>query len=1424
MKLNRTTLLAALVLGTGCADESALRPDPKPLSGVALDPTPTAADPAAPGLKTVQAPVAPESAPPESARLGDLPPVKTLLERVPSYFEGRPGHRLYVQVDKALYKPGETVWIRSWDLRSRDLGARDGEALQYQLISPKGAVVLKKRVGTNGGLATNDFELPEGVQGGEYQVRVIAQDGAQVDRPIIVSTYEPPRLKKKLEFVRKAYGQGDEVTATLELKRPTGEAIANKSVEAVVRVDDVELPRVRITTNAEGGALVRFTLPGNIERGDGLLTVLVDEGGVTESISKSVPIIVHRMQLTLFPEGGQLVAGQAGRVYFEGKTPLGKPADLQGVIRDDVGNALATFRSDHQGLGRVEFTPNTGRTYTAEITQPAGIKERFPLPLAQAEGCTLRSFDDLDGQTTALRVAVQCDQPRKVIVAGVLRDQLLDAAAVQVPAGAPAVVYLQPKDEKLARAQGAARVTVFSEALEPLAERLVYRNRRTLLKVSVTPDQASYTPREQVALKVKTEDANGQPVPADVALSVVDDTVVSFADDKTAHMLARLYMEHELPDKVEEPNVYFDLTEPKSALAIDLLMGTRGWRKFEWQPVLNPPPPPPVAVDGEFFGGLGAAGGAPRPRAAMRAGAMRGAAKAKGAPAVEEDGLAVAEAMPMAMAAPMPAPAPVPAAASAQPAPPAEPALNEREDADWRAADKAEGKIAQRMMMKREIAADEALEANDDWALAPVRVFPAPNYGGDFSGPRTDFRESIHWAPQVRTGKDGEATVTFYASDAVTSFRVFVEGVGAGLAGRNETVIQSKLPFSMSVKLPLEVSAGDRMLLPLTLTNERDRALPVTLTQDFGPLLTLESSTKLSPAGLAANASESVYFPVNVTGVSGKSPVRFSATAGGLSDAFEREVVVVPLGFPQQFNQSGTAQGRVKTTVDVGDATPGTIDARVQLYPSPVSTITSGLAGMLREPSGCFEQTSSTNYPNVMVLQYLKAADVADPALLQRTSDLIERGYKRLVGFETREKGYEWFGSTPAHEALTAYGVLEFLDMKRVYGGVDDEMIERTVKWLDARRDGKGGFQRNPQSLDSFGSAGPEVTDAYITWAVAAAGLGDRFKPELEAAARRAQAVKDPYVLALAANTLLAVPAYASQGAEAVARLAALQQQDGAFTGADHSITRSGGESLAIETTALATLAMLGGQRHPEQVRRAVQWLNDHRGGYGEWGATQSTVLALKALTEYAIASRATRGPGSVTVLINSKKVADFDYPAGHRDTIDFHGLGAHLTSGKNTLELVTSGGDALPYSVVVDYRAVKPATHPDTAVDVSTQLERSSVKMGETVRLNAVLQNKTSGGLPMTMARIGLPGGLGFQTWQLKELKEKGVVDQWETRAREVVLYYRQMKPNERREVPLDLVALVPGDYTGPSSSAYLYYTNERKTWVDGLKVSITR
>ena len=65
----------------------------------------------------------------------------------------------------------------------------------------------------------------------------------------------------------------------------------------------------------------------------------------------------------------------------------------------------------------------------------------------------------------------------------------------------------------------------------------------------------------------------------------------------------------------------------------------------------------------------------------------------------------------------------------------------------------------------------------------------------------------------------------------------------------------------------------------------------------------------------------------------------------------------------------------------------------------------------------------------------------------------------------------------------------------------------------------------------------------------------------------------------------------------------------------------------------------------------------------------------------------------------------------------------------------------------------------------------KTELKIGETVRLDAVISNTTRSGQPMTLARLGLPGGLAFQNWQLKELREKGQIASFETRAREVIL-----------------------------------------------------
>src|SRR5262249_22867342 len=162
---------------------------------------------------------------------------------------------------------------------------------------------------------------------------------------------------------------------------------------------------------------------------------------------------------------------------------------------------------------------------------------------------------------------------------------------------------------------------------------------------------------------------------------------------------------------------------------------------------------------------------------------------------------------------------------------------------------------------------------------------------------------------------------------------------------------------------------------------------------------------------------------------------------------------------------------------------------------------------------------SSSNYPNALILNYLRETDQVQPELERRARQLLASGYTKLVSFEclepsqNRRQGYEWFGGTaPAHEALTAYGLLELRAMARVYD-VDKNRVERTRNYLMSQRDGNGGFRRNPRAIDHFGRAPDNITNAYIVWAITESGKDDDVSSELAALAEQAKSSQDPYFL-----------------------------------------------------------------------------------------------------------------------------------------------------------------------------------------------------------------------------------------------------------------------------------------------------------------------
>lgn len=1354
-----------------------------------------------------------EMAPAPSSRLS-LGQHDSVAATIDTYFEGQGTRRMHVQLDRPLYKPGDTVWIKSWSVATRGLAAGSGREAIYELLDPSGRVVETRRVVQEQGTATNDIVLDPAASGGKWTLRATSATGEVDERPFIVSSYETPRIRKELEFVREAYGPGDRVEALVELERGTGGPLAGAEVRALLQLGGRSVSETVLTTDETGAVLVAAPLPADLDTSDGLLTVLVEDGGVTESISRSVPIVLADAQLAFFPEGGDLVAGLPGRVYFAATNQHGEPADVRGVVEDARGREIATFESVHDGLGRFSYTPDAGAQYVARITSPAGIDTQVALPTAVShEGaCTLRAFDDPRSAESEVRVAVRCRSEQAVVVTGVLRETVLDVARVRAGPRSDAVVYLDPGDH--ADQQGAVRVTVFDENLAPLAERLIYRNHGQNLQIEVTPDRGQYGPRDPVVLAVSTRDPAGEPVAAELALAVVDDAVIGLADDENGHMLTRLYLEPELVDSPKDPAFYFDPDEGLAARAMDLVMGTKGHRRFEWRAIWAAPTQ--VAATKSAAGPMRA-----RRNREERVELPQAAVPAMAPMPMEEAELDVPVVLNEAVVEGL-----VGAAAPAMEEPMRQ-AKAEAADVmhGARARDEKKKRAARRPMAKEALA--DRLAADDmdfagglvrqDVAWAPVRVFPVPDYRAGFTGVRSDFRDTVFWAPKVRTGADGTASVEFYLSDAVTSFRVTTEGLAAGHAGHHETTLSSVLPVSIATRLPPAVSAGDWLDVPITVTNTRAAPLEVSVLGAFdAPMVTSTgpSGTLTVPAG----DSDTYWVPLEIGAGSASVPVRLTATGGGLSDVVERTLEVVPTGFPRGWTGSGEAEKQT-FRFELDETVPGSLAASVTWHPSPVSNLIEGMEGLISTPGGCFEQTSSTNWPNVAILNYLEAHE-GDPRLKVRSHQALKAGYDKLTGYQVDAGGFETWGSGPGKEVLSAFGLLQFRDMKQVFP-VANDILERDADYLRSVRTGKGGYDNSGSSAHGYGSAPPEVLDGFITYALVDSGYGDDLEAEIAQQAQVARTTDDPYVLALAVRSLIG--ASHAGAADAAARLARLQADDGSFPGATSSITRSHEANLLVESTALSALALMRAGGHRAATDAAAQWLIDNRVG-STWGATQATALALGALTEHADQSRVPRTGGVVSLRVNGRSVGTLSYDAEHADALLIDGWARALRPGANTVVVEQLEGTPLPFAIDVAWKSESPTSDEGAELSLDTVLGASKVTLGKTVRLTATVRNRAGRVVPSPIARIGLPAGLEAQTWQLEQLQERGEIAFFETRPREVTLYWDGIHADETHEVALDLTAVVPGRFTAPASSAYPYYNDDEKAWSAGATVIVDR
>src|SRR4051812_1581914 len=175
------------------------------------------------------------------------------------------------------------------------------------------------------------------------------------------------------------------------------------------------------------------------------------------------------------------------------------------------------------------------------------------------------------------------------------------------------------------------------------------------------------------------------------------------------------------------------------------------------------------------------------------------------------------------------------------------------------------------------------------------------------------------------------------------------------------------------------------------------------------------------------------------------------------------------------------------------------------------------------------EQTSSSAYPNILVVDYVKKARVASPALLMKAENYLSVGYQKLLTFERPGGGFDWWGSGEPLVWLSAYGLQEFNDMARVYP-IDRGIIGRTQQFLLKKMDPDGTWSAigatHGETIERMGNPKLLLT-SYVTWSLLESGLPkQQLAKSIEYIRTHiADARDNAYILALAANALAAYDA-----------------------------------------------------------------------------------------------------------------------------------------------------------------------------------------------------------------------------------------------------------------------------------------------------------
>jgi uncharacterized protein YfaS (alpha-2-macroglobulin family) len=1347
--------------------------------------------------------------------------------------------KLMLSSDKPVYQPGQTIHLRSLALRRPDLRPVTGQEAVFSVSDPKGNVIFKHRgKASKFGITWADCPLAGEIVEGAYQVTcTLAETESKLT--VNVRRYVLPKFKVDVRLDRTYYLPGQTVCGTVQADYFFGQPIVGGTVQVGVKAPPARLGKLKSVkgqTDPQGRATFEIPLPQSVGRDVRLAleVAVTDTAGQKQTRAVAFLVTSRPLRLEVIPEAGRLVRGVPNIVYVFARYADGNPAPrvqlkISGREKRLVTNAL--------GVASFRITPDAE---PLELAIEAVDRRQAEASWAGTLNSDSGDLDFLvrtdksvyDGGDTAHLAAF--GRGREPVFVDLIKDgQTILAETIDLKEGRGQYQFDLPPECFGTLQLCAYRLT--SDARPVCKTQTLYVRPVRQLRLKAGLDSQRYLPGETARISFAVTDRRGKPVAGALSLAAVDEAVFNVLDHSPGREQTFFALEPALMRPVY--GLY-----PWSS---EVRAGRSGRDRIRFEKAL-------FARTATSVGGGGGEAEGEEEKAGGLGGGVSYSLAGSSYPVKEREieakkkwvlvGVETAWVVFAGVIATLAYAAfwwfvrPIYVVLAIHVA-----ALLFVCMAMFPTLGGCKKKFKDRARMRETKFEGEEKPSRDAAPKAMGKVpprKPADDDPGNRKEKRTEgrkarpalrernwFPETLFWQPQLITNDQGKAVLSLPLADSITTWRLTAGAVSTdGRLGATQAAIEVFKPFFVDLDLPVALTRGDEVALPVVVHNHLKKSQPVRVTLNQAPWFKLLDASPVREFTLGASQVRSIRFRIRVERV-GNQVLQVVARGRVDADAIKRSIEVVPDGRRVDRVWSGTLDRPVRVSLKVPpNAIEDSARAFLKIYPSSFSQLVEGLDSIFQMPHGCFEQTSSTTYPNILALAYLKQAKKSVPRVEARARQYIHLGYQRLLAFEVEGGGFSLFGQQPADPVLTAYGLMEFQDMARVHD-VDPELIERTRDWLLQQREEDGAWSPEGGGAGRFRRSRGEGMDrlrttAYVAWAVFAdketrdkAGETTFFLLK-----HKPDKLDDPYVLALVCNALLAIHPKGSEAGPYLRRLEALkttapggkvfweQPAEG------QTVFHGSGSSGDVETTALAALALITAKQYPATSRKALAWLVSRKDPHGTWYSTQATVLALKALvagTGKALGGDATR---RIVLTWDDGTRRTIRIPADQADVMKQIDLSRYLRPGFRRLRLTEKSRTGAGYQVAFRYHV--PAGPPARKEPLSIALayDRTKLRVRETVQVTATVANRMKQPAAMVMLNLPVPGGFQLVRADLDRRVASGAIAKYEVNARSAVVYLYGLKAGRKFGLKYRLRAGMPVKVAVPAARVYEYYDPDKQ------------